>query len=179
MTTISILLDKVYQGCSIKTFKGSVVRLSMILDRAAGFCMVAIMVLVLSNVILRSIFNRPILGAYEYVGFLTAVMIGLALAYCAVQKGHIAVDFVMARFSPRIQAAVDIVTCSIALGFWTLSAWHVAKHAYRLSVTGVVASTTQTPYYHFIYLLAFGLLVLGLVLLLELIESIKKAAVSG
>ncbi|MEW6623398.1 MAG: TRAP transporter small permease [Bacillota bacterium] len=158
--------------------KEFVTGLSKVLDTIAGLCMVITMALIVINVILRGIFNRPILGTYEYVGFLTAVMIGFALAYCAVQKGHIAVGFIMDRFSTRIQAIVNTAMYGIALTFWTLTAWHLGNYAYRLSVKGVVSPTMQAPFYYFIYLVAIGLLVLCLVLLVELIESIKRAAVA-
>jgi len=149
--------------------------LSRLLDRLAGLCMVAMMLLVVANVLLRALFKRPILGTYEYVGFLAAAVIGLSLAYCAVQNGHIAVSFVVDRLSPRMQAIVDIIVNALALCFWSLSTWHVGKYAYSISVNGVVSSTTQTPLYYFVYLVAFGLSVLCLVLLVKVVESIKKA----
>lgn len=161
---------------SAKAFTSLVTGLSLVLDKLAGLCMVAMMVLVVANILLRVLVKRPILGTYEYVGFLAAALIGLALAYCAVQNGHIAVSFIVDRFSPKIQAVVDIVVNVTALCFWSLAAWYVGKYAHSMSVNGVVSPTTQMPFYPFVYLVAFGLLVLCLVLLVRLIESIKKAA---
>lgn len=161
-----------------KQLTDMVAGLSRVLDRIAGLCMVAIMLLIVSNIILRALFNRPILGTYEYAGFLTAVVIGLSLAYCAVQNGHIAVSFVVDRFPPKMQAVVDIVTNIVALCFWGLSAWHVWKYANNTAVNGIVSPTTQTPFHPFIYIVSFGLFVLCLVLLVRLIESLKRAAVN-
>lgn len=157
---------------------GLVTGLSRVLDKIAGLCMVAIMLLVISNIILRAFLNRPILGTYEYVGFLTAVVIGLALAYCAVQNGHIAISFVADRFPPRIQAAVDMIMNAAALCFWGLSAWYIWKYGRSMTDSGVVAPTTQIPFYPFVYLVSFGLFVLSLVLFVRLIESIKRTAVN-
>jgi TRAP-type C4-dicarboxylate transport system permease small subunit len=160
----------------MKQFEGLVTGLSRVLDKIAGFCMVAVMLLVVSNVILRAVFSRPILGTYEYVVFLTAVMIALALAYCAVQNGHIAVGFVVDRLSCRIQAAVDIFVNITALFFWGLCAWQVANYAKTMQISGVVSPTTQTPFYPFIYLVALGLLSLCLVSAVRAAASIQKAA---
>lgn len=160
----------------MKQFTGLVAGLSRALDRIAGFCMVAVMLLVVTNILLRAVFNRPILGTYEYVASLTAVAIGLALAHCAVQNGHIAVSFVVEKLPGRIQAAVDVVMNIIALLFWSLCAWQVGKYANTMAVSGVVSPTTQMPFYPFIYLVALGLLVLCLVLLLKAVESLKKVA---
>lgn len=156
-------------------FTGLVTGLSRVLDKIAGLCMVAIMALIVSNVLLRALFNRPILGTIDYVVFLTAVMIGLALAYCAVQNGHIAVSFVVDRLPIRMQSLVAIVMDILSLSFWGLCVWQIGLYAERMAVTGVVSPTTQTPLYPFIYLVAFGLLALCLVLLVRTMESFRKA----
>jgi len=161
-----------------KTLTSLVTGLSQLLDRIAGLCMVAVMVLVVANILLRALLKHPILGTYEYVGFLAAAVIGLALACCAVQNGHIAVSFVVDRFPASMQAVVDIIVNTVALCFWGLAAWYLGKYAHSLSVNGVVSSTTQTPFYFFIYLVSFGLLVLCLVLLVKLIESIRRVIVN-
>jgi len=179
MTTIAkTLITKISKsGENVKALTGYITGMSAVLDKIAAICMFSIMGLVVTNVISRTIFKQPILGAYEYVGFLTAVMIGLSLAHCAVKKGHIAVDFIMNRFSVRTQAITSIFTNGIALLFWSFSAWHMAIYAYNLSLRGVVSSTAQVPYYYFIYLIAFGLLALSLVILLSFNEAIEKALV--
>ncbi|MCL6560978.1 MAG: TRAP transporter small permease, partial [Firmicutes bacterium] len=126
-------------------FTGLVTGLSRVLDKIAGLCMVAVMVLIVSNILLRALFNRPILGTIDYAVFLTAVMIGLALAYCAVQNGHIAVSFLVDRLPLKMQAAVDIAMGMLCLSFWGLCAWQVANYAKSMAVSGVVSPTTQTP----------------------------------
>lgn len=154
---------------------GLVSRFSRVMDRIAGFCMVAVMVLVVANILLRVLFNRPILGTYDYVVLLNAVMIGLALAYCAVQNGHIAVGFLVDRLPSRAQAAIDIVMNIAALVFWVLCAWQVAGYAGMMAASGVVSPTSQIPVFPFIYLLALGILALSLVLLARTAQSIMKA----
>lgn len=148
---------------------------SRVLDRIAGFCMVAVMLLVVANIIMRAVFHHPILGAYEYVGFLTAVMIALALAHCALQGGHIAVGFVVDRFSPAARAMVDAVLHTVALGFWGLSTWFVLQYAGNLKNSGVVSPSTQVPVYPFVYLVAFGLAALCLVSAAGLVASARQA----
>ena len=138
----------------MKVFSGLVTEFSKLLDKLAGFCMVLLMLLVVSNVVLRAVFKSPILGTYEYVGFLTAVMIGLALAYCAVQNGHIAIGLMVDRLCCRTQAGVDIMVNATALGFWGLAAWYIARYAGSMTASGVVSPTTQTPFYPFVYLVA-------------------------
>lgn len=158
---------------------GFVGRFSRAMDRIAGFCMVTAMVLVVSNILLRALFNRPILGTYDYVVLLNAVMIGLALAYCAVQNGHIAVGFLVERLPSRAQTAIDIVMNIAALTFWALCAWQIAVYAGMMAASGVVSPTSQIPVYPFIYLLALGILALSLVILARTVQYIMKAAMKS
>ena len=60
---------------------------------AAG-AVIAMMLLTSADVILR-LFRRPITGAYEIVGLLGAIVISFSLAYTSVEKGHIAVEFLV------------------------------------------------------------------------------------
>ena len=158
---------------TIVIFRGIIVGFSKFLDRIAGLFLVAVMSLVVGNILLRVLFGKSILGTYEFVGFITAAMIGLSLAYCAIQKGHIAIGLFMDKMPPKIQHISDILINGIALIFWMLSAWHLYQYAYKMSLSGVVSPTTQMPFYYFVYIVAFGVFALSLVMLLRLIESLK------
>lgn len=149
--------------------------ISQHMNNLAGVCIVAVMLLVVSNILLRVLLHRPVLGTYEYVNMITAVAIGLSLAHCAYQNGHIAVDFILQRCSRKIQAAADILTHIIAISFWSVSAWYVAKYARTMLDSNTVSPTTQVPLSPVVYLIALGLLALSLVLSLRLTQSLKRA----
>lgn len=148
--------------------------ISKFLDKIAGWTMVATMILIVGNILLRSIIKQPILGTYEYAGFLTALIIGLSLAYCAVQNGHIAVTFIAEKFPPIIQFVIDAAMNIISFIFLSLASWHTGKYAYSMILSGEVSPTTKTPFYPFIYLVTFGLSMLSLVVLFKLIEFIRR-----
>jgi len=140
-----------------------VTRLSKEMDRIAGYCVVGVMLFVVSNILLRKLFNLPIPGAYELVGYLTALAVSLALAYCAVQNGHIGVEYIIDRFPQPLRAGAALVIQLFSACFWSLAAWHTAGYARSLMITGVVSPTAQLPLYPVVYLIALGLLALGLV----------------
>lgn len=158
----------------MKKFGGLVERFGRILDNIAAFCVVATMTVVVINIIMRAVFNRPLLGTVEYVNILTAVTIGLALAYCAFCDGQIAVDFVMDKLPARAQASTDIITGLLALGFWALAARYMLDYGHTMFTTGLVSSTAQIPLYPVSYLIAFGLGALCLVILHRISISVRK-----
>lgn len=150
---------------------------SSLLDKLAGMCIFAVMLLVVSNIISRVVFSKPILGTYELVGFLTALGIALALAYCAFRDGHIAVSFIMEYFPKRIQAVINVLTNTTALLFWSLTVWYTGKFAHTTMMNGMVSPTAEIPIYPFIYLVAVGLLGLCLVIFYKLSVALKKVLV--
>lgn len=159
----------------MKKFSGFVIGLCQQLDKLAGLCIVSVMVLVVANILLRVIFNYSILGTYELVGFLTALGVGLSLAHCALQNGHIAVEILVNRLTSQVQVWVDIFINLVALGLWGMCAWHLGLYAKTMMASGLVSLTAQIPVYPVIYLVALSFSGLCLVLLVRSISSISKA----
>ncbi|EGW41060.1 TRAP transporter small permease [Desulfosporosinus sp. OT] len=157
----------------MKKLVGLVKGLCSILDKLAGICIFAVMLLIVANIILRTLFNRPILGTYELVGFLTAMGVALALAHCAFQDGHVAISFIVERFGPKIQVIIAIVINAVSFMMWAAAAWSLGKLGYAMKVKGLVSPSAEIPVYPFIYLIAFGLLGLSLVVLFKLLVSCR------
>lgn len=143
------------------------------LDTVAQVATVLLMALVVTNIILRFTW-RPILGTYEFVSFLAAVVISFALAYCAVQGGHIAVTLMVDQLPPRVQAAIDIIVGIISITFFGLTVWQITLYGTDMIASGEVSPTTKTPFYPVVYGVALGLLGLCLVLLVNLVKSIAR-----
>ena len=158
----------------MNTLKKHTTRISKILNEIAGWSIVATMILVVTNVILRRVFNRPILGAYEYTGFFTAIIISFGLAYCALQNGHIAIGFILEKCNIRIQKYIHLVSNIITLGFMMVFSWHLFRYATRIMHTGQVSPTTQTPFYIVVYGVGIGFIGLSLVLVIKVFESFKE-----
>ena len=149
-------------------------RLARGLDAVAQWATVLLMAVVVANIVLRFTW-RPLLGTYEYVSFLSAVLISFALAYCAVRGGHIAVTLMVDQLPPRAQAIIDIIVGVISITFFGLAVWQITLYATDMVISGEVSLTTKTPFYPFVYGVAFAFLVLCLVLLVDLVKSIARA----
>jgi TRAP-type C4-dicarboxylate transport system permease small subunit len=143
------------------------------LDVAAGVALVAMMALVFGNVISRAVW-KPIMGTYEITAFLAAMTISFALAHCAVNKGHIALTLFVDRLPPRAQAFFDIIVSILGAGLYFILAWEVTKYAVHMKGIGEVSLTMEIPFYPFIFGVAFGLLMLALVSLVDLLKSLVR-----
>ncbi|KUO75038.1 MAG: C4-dicarboxylate ABC transporter permease [Desulfosporosinus sp. BRH_c37] len=158
----------------MKQLSGIIKGVSSILDKLAGLCIFSVMLLIVVNIVLRAVFHHPILGTYELVGFLTAMGVALALAHCAFQDGHIAVSFIMEYFPQRIQSIANVFVNAASLILWIAAAWSLGKFAQAMKIKGLVSPSAEIPVYPFIYLIAFGMLGLCLVLLFKSLVSFKE-----
>lgn len=158
----------------MKKFTDLIQIIARTLDKLAGICFFSVMVLVIGNILLRAIFSRPILGTYEIVGFLTALGIGLALAHCALQDGHIDVSIFMEKLSRKVQSVIAVLVQGGALIFWSGAVWFLFQFGRDMRVKGLVSPSAEIPVYPLIYLVAVGLTGLCLVLLLKFIVSCRE-----
>jgi len=150
--------------------------LSRKLNVVSGIALVAMMGLVFVNVASRAVWY-PILGAYEFTGFLASVTIAFALAHCAANKGHIAITIMAERLPARVQRALDIIVAILGTGLYLVLAWECSKYAISMYHSGEVSLTTETPFYPFIFGVAFGFLMLAVVLFIDLVQSLRGESI--
>ena len=137
----------------------------------AGFFVVAMVLLVCTNVFMRT-FWKPLTGTFELIGYFSAVAMAFALGYTQIKKGHIAVDIMMQRFSRATKDVLAATNCLICMLFFALVSWQLAKYAHILAKTGEVTETLHIPYYPFTYAVALGCAVLSMVFLIDLVRYI-------
>ena len=149
-------------------------KMSSIADKAAGVCFFSVMALVVANVVMRKLFSTAIIGAYDLVGLITATGISLSQGQCTLGDGHIAVSILTDRLPKPMQIVTNIVVTLVSLGIWLPICWRMFILGRASFNAGRISSTAQFPVYPFIFIMAFGLLSLCLVLVSTLIASLKK-----
>jgi TRAP-type C4-dicarboxylate transport system permease small subunit len=90
-------------------------KLSLIGGVISGICILLMAGLILLEVIFRSITGISILICEEYSAYLLVVFGSMALAYTFKSEGHIRVDLILSRLSPRKSLMVNLL-CT-AIGF--------------------------------------------------------------
>jgi len=145
--------------------------LNKLLIFLGGLSLVFMIVLTCSNIVLR-VFWEPIRGTFELMGFSGAIVTASALAFTQKQKGHIAVDVLVNKFSVRTKQILNTVNSLICGAFFGVAAWQVAKKAATLMSSGEVTETLRIIYYPFTFCAAFGCGVLALVCITEAIQAV-------
>lgn len=150
-------------------------RVAKIFNEIAGWAVVAAMVLVVLNVLLRVIFKKPLLGAYEYTGFITAIIVGFSIAFCLVLDAHISIDFITQKFSKKTQNIIGLITDSIMTLMMSAFTYYIFTYATKLLKSNSVSPTTQFPFYIVVYIIGVCFALLCLVLLVRVKNHIMEA----
>lgn len=93
---------------------------------AGGIILVSMMLVTVFDVTVRC-FGRPISGTYDLVALGGALVIGFSIPYTTMKKGHIMVDVLIQRLSPKNQNIVNLVTRLMALAICLTIGWHLIK----------------------------------------------------
>lgn len=153
----------------MKRFLDEVHRVSRVSHVIAGIALTFLMFLTICDIVLR-FFKRPIVGTYELVAFSGAVVIGFSIPLTSWVRGHIYVDFLIQKFSKKVQNIFNISTRIVAILLFILIGWNLVQYALDLKRSGEVSSTLQVPFYP----VAFGLAAASLILCLVMFCDIVK-----
>ncbi len=145
-------------------------------NRLSAAAVVLMMMLTTADVIMR-FFRHPIPGTYEMVGFLGAVVIAFALPYTSIQKGHIAVEFLVQKFPRAARIMINALNAFVSTILFAVVFWQSVKYAHSLKLNGEVSPTLQMPVYPVVYGVAVGCALLCLVLLMEFIRQLRGAEI--
>ncbi len=147
--------------------------LSRLFNVIAAGGVVLMMVLITADVVFRLIW-KPIPGVYDIVGLLGVLVISFALAYTSIEKGHIAVDFIVQKLSMKAQIGVEAVNSFLGMVLFGLVAWRSLVYGSSLGVSGEVSLTIGLPIHWFVYGMGLGCFLLCLVLLLQCVNSLQR-----
>lgn len=126
------------------------------------------------DVTLRKVVNMPIMGSYEMIQFTMIFCGGLGLAYCAVEKSHVAVDIVTSRLSRRTQGIMGSITGLIALAVCIVLTWQAVNYISILWNSKQMTAVLMVPLYPFAGLFAFSLALYCIVLIIHFLEFIRE-----
>lgn len=91
----------------------------------------AVMLFVCAEVLLRYVFNSPIPGHLEIAELFVPVIVFLAIAYTQSQNGHVGMTLVVENLPPRAKRIAEILAFAISMITYGILTYFSAKHAYR------------------------------------------------
>ena len=85
------------------------------------------MLLVCVDVFLRYVFNSPIIWAMEVCEIILVGIVCLGMAWLMKEDGHVRLDFMLYRFSPKPRALLKVLTSVLAAVTLAVIVWYGVK----------------------------------------------------
>jgi TRAP-type C4-dicarboxylate transport system permease small subunit len=148
-------------------------RLSAWMEIVAGIGLIGVMVLIGADIIGR-IFGYPVPGTYEIVSLAGGLIIGLALPATSRVKGHVSADILLDKLSEKPRLFLNVATRMIGMMVFLLAGYGMVTMGIRLKVSGEVTAVLALPFYYVTYALGGAFLIQSLILVSEIVETIKK-----
>ncbi len=130
-----------------------------------------LMVLTTADVVGRGFFDKPIAGTFELSEYMLAIIILLGAAYTQQVKGHVAVDFLTIKFSPKTQLMCQVLTLLLSLFIVAILTWQ--GFILGMEETGVT-DQLRIPRAPFKILVGVGGALLWIQILIDFIDTIVK-----
>lgn len=139
----------------------------------AGIALTAMVTITVADVILR-VFKRPIVGTYEIVGLLGAIMVGFAIPQTSRAKGHVAMDFLEGKLTPAVDQVLQVITRLFGIALFIIVGWQLWLLGDDYFRIGEVTLTVHLPQYPVCYGMAICCFIECVVLLLEIFQPEKQ-----
>jgi len=145
--------------------------------RLSSFLIYPLLLIVIFEVIMRYAFNAPTSWGFEATSFAYGLHFMLGLSYMERHSGHVRVDILASRLSPKVQSYLGLLTyLVIFVPVYTLMTVSAFKYAYVSTVARELNSTSWAPPIWpikiFMALSFFFLLVQGLSTLLKHLRTL-------
>jgi len=148
-----------------------------------GALIIALVLIMVTEVVMRYGFNRPIMGIQDVDCAYFGAFYTMAAAYALLRGSHVRVDVVHSQFSPRGRAILDLITFpvfALFLGGLLYTSWVFAMNATWISAIGwnleVDQSHLRLPLYPLKWTLFIGTVLLTAQALVKLVRDLKFSA---
>lgn len=156
-----------------------VLALSEVLARlmyyVAGVALTTIMLLTVLDVILRS-FKTPILGTYELVGLLGAIVVGFAIPQTSKLDGHVIMDMIPTALSGLSRRLMRILTRLLGISIFLVIALNLWSMGTDFKMSGEVTPTLQLPLYPIAWGISVCCYIQCLILFVDILNTWKPEA---
>lgn len=156
----------------LKSVVGTVNRISRWFNYLGVGVLTIMMLLTVSDVLLRYLFNSPILGTLELTEYMMVPVVFLGLAWCAVRRENIKVDILVSRLKTRPRAILDSITCFLSLVVMVFITWQSFLETGNIWESYRVSDILHVPAYPFFIVLTLGCFLLCVVLFINFVENI-------
>jgi len=137
----------------------------------SGLTLAFMLLFTLTDVVMRA-FGKPIVGDYEVISFLGAVVVGFAIPYTSLLKGHVLVDFLIEKLPKNARDGMEVATRIIGIALFLWIGWNFVDMSLDLIKSKEVTPVFRLPYYPISFGLAFCCIVQCFTLFSQIVKVV-------
>jgi TRAP-type C4-dicarboxylate transport system permease small subunit len=123
---------------------------SKLLNIIAGIAVTVMMLLTVADVLLRA-GGHPIIGTYEIVALLLALVIGFGIPQVSLDRGHVYMDFLLEKLSKRGRKVMNTMSRLFCIILFLPLGYNLFNVGARFHASGEVSATIKIPFYPVAY----------------------------
>jgi TRAP-type C4-dicarboxylate transport system permease small subunit len=124
--------------------------ISKLLNTIAGVAVTFMMFLTVADVLLRA-GGHPIIGTFEIVSLLLALVIGFGIPQVSLDRGHVSMDFLTEKLSKKGRRVINTFTRVLCLALFAFIGFKLFSVGARFHASGEVSPTIMIPFYPVAY----------------------------
>jgi TRAP-type C4-dicarboxylate transport system permease small subunit len=132
-----------------------------------------LMLLTVTDVVLRKMFSKGILGTLEISEFMMAAIVFFSLAEGELQNRNVNVDLFVRKLSLKSRVIIDAIMKILGFVLYCFITFAVFSYAGLMKSSGEVSLDLWLPKYPLIYVVAVALIIFSAVLLFHMITAVK------
>jgi TRAP-type C4-dicarboxylate transport system permease small subunit len=160
----------------VSFFEKAITGFADVFNLVASAALMGMMLLTCADVFMRYVFSRPIIGTYDLVSLMGAVLASFAMPYTMLKKGHVAVEILIQCLSRSKQLTIETLTHLIGLAMFVVLIWQAILLSRDMKAAGEVTPTLFLPFYPILYCMAICFFGLCLAILVNLLHIWTKRA---
>jgi TRAP-type C4-dicarboxylate transport system permease small subunit len=145
---------------------------------AGAIFLLALTLVTVLDVTLRTVFNSPIHGGRDLAQFSLIIVVCASIAYSARSGGQVVVELFENFASKNFMRLVDIGVKFIGFVMLLVLSGHLLISGNDASEFGEASGTLEVSYGPFMYAAAFGIFLYAIVLLAEIFQLIRGRSIA-
>ena len=142
----------------------------------SGLALLWLMALTIGAVVMRYLFNAPILGAQDLSEVSLVLVVFPAMAYCGWTGGHVALDLISSFFSSaKLRWSDSLIQLISGILFIYLS-WVSAWRGLDALEYGDASNLIEIPHWPFFFVISLGSALYAVVLMTLAVKAARRPA---
>jgi TRAP-type C4-dicarboxylate transport system permease small subunit len=158
----------------MKAFLSVVNKIDNFLNSIAEIIMVCMVLLTVLDVLLRVFGRSAIMGTFELVGVMGAIVISFSLPRTQWDKGHVIVDLLIENRSEAVKNTFFVITRIVGIVVMAFVSWNLVIKGMHLYTAGETSMTLHLPYFPWPFIFAFCFLLESITLLTDIFRIFEN-----